>query len=829
MKLYQSLRILMGLLCILWSTSSMAQESLCYNERWSIPAERKGLCAPPIVHDLVYKTATWYVDPGPRVFASESDIIAFLSGVYGCPTSLPAFGINYDWNFGISKHWNSIYLSCGSSSGYVAENISAYRPWTCPAGFGQYVGASPGAPVTPSSIAGFPCFKPNAKVYGGCTAGDPIKIFDNSVVETEVDYQAGTNPLNIMRFYRSYGAATTLAIGTNWNGSFGGNVQDALYSQPYAAVLKPNGEYQTFSSVGSGLWAAPNFDSDKLIELTGSGGARAGWRYYGMSDRVIREFSAIGALQVEYFADGRRVTYLYSDVNTPLTVAPLPGLLISMSDTFGRGLLLKYDQSTYLIGVNDPAGGTIAYTYESAPASQGIRDLKSVTYQDGTQRLYSYLVPASSFVVGSNVKNNSLLTSLIDELGNTYASFSYLTNGARPYAISSEQANGIYRHSFDVFNPTLGRSVVTDALGTRRTYNSMLTVGGEQQKYVDAGRDQPGGSGCAASSQSTVTDNNGNLWRRDEFNGARSCYLSDLGRNLETTRVEGLSAAIACPSVTSANAALPVGSRKVSTTWHPDWRLEVRVAEPLKLTTSVYNGQPDPFNGNTIATCAPGSAVLPDGKPIVVLCKRVEQATTDADGRLGLGATLQAGIASRVSSWTYNQYGQMLTAKGPRTDVNDSTTFAYFTDTTPDHTQGDLQSVTNALGRITSFTKYNKHGQVLEMSDANGVLTVNTYDQRQRLLSTNAGGLQTTNTYDAAGQLKTVTRPDSSIVTYTYDAAHRLVATTDGAGNTTSYTLDGAGNRVAEQITNAAQQVTRTVNRRFDALGRLESITGAPN
>lgn len=28
---------------------------------------------------------------------------------------------------------------------------------------------------------------------------------------------------------------------------------------------------------------------------------------------------------------------------------------------------------------------------------------------------------------------------------------------------------------------------------------------------------------------------------------------------------------------------------------------------------SVYNGRPDPFNGNAIVSCAPGTVLLPDG------------------------------------------------------------------------------------------------------------------------------------------------------------------------------------------------------------------------
>jgi uncharacterized protein RhaS with RHS repeats len=46
-----------------------------------------------------------------------------------------------------------------------------------------------------------------------------------------------------------------------------------------------------------------------------------------------------------------------------------------------------------------------------------------------------------------------------------------------------------------------------------------------------------------------------------------------------------------------------------------------------------------------------------------VVCKRVEQATTDANGGQGMSAALQAGVSNRVQQWTYNQYGQVLTAR----------------------------------------------------------------------------------------------------------------------------------------------------------------------
>lgn len=281
----------------------------------------------------------------------------------------------------------------------------------------------------------------------------------------------------------------------------------------------------------------------------------------------------------------------------------------------------------------------------------------------------------------------------------------------------------------------------------------------------------------------------------------------------------------------ASGAALPAGARKVSTAWHSDWRLETRLAEPGRLTTSVYNGQPDPFAGNTLASCAPAGALLPDGKPIAVLCKRVEQATTDANGSLGFTAAVQSGVANRVQQWTYNQYGQVLTAKDP---LGNTTTNVYYADTAftgtdPNavgHTLGDLWTTTNAVGKVTTYTKYDKHGQLIESTDPNGVVTANSYDLRQRLLSTSVGGQTTSYAYDPAGQLLKVTAPDASWIGYEYDPAHRMTATKDNLGNRIEYTLDSAGNRTAERIKDPGGALKRTLARSIDALGRVQQITG---
>ena len=192
----------------------------------------------------------------------------------------------------------------------------------------------------------------------------------------------------------------------------------------------------------------------------------------------------------------------------------------------------------------------------------------------------------------------------------------------------------------------------------------------------------------------------------------------------------------------------------------------------------------------------------------------------------GLAPWLDGSVAAREMRWTYNAYGQILTAKGPRSDVNDTTSYAYYASTTATSSLGDLGSITNPAGQVTQFATYDKVGNVLHMVAANGIATDQTYDARHRLLTTTSGGLQTSYGYDSVGQLTSVTSPNATQVHFTYDGAHRLTGVTDSAGNSVTYTLDNAGNRTQDQIKDPNGTLRRTVARSFDALGRVQQVVG---
>ena len=569
-----------------------------------------------------------------------------------------------------------------------------------------------------------------------------------------------------------------------------------------------------------------SFDrSGKLIKLDSSQDYKADIDASGFITRatdlngIVYDFGATGQIKKITRVDGSFWDITFSDTGSATTEV--------ISDSFSRkALIIKTNVPYPKVSIEFDGFELYTVLYDSTS--------KSFIYRIGGEVIETFYFgePGHAFVDGTTILCGSdsfqntfweaLLTGVADGNGARTEDYLYSCKG---------QAIGEYFGSMPATKTSIMyagySSEVTSPNGIRSDLQFNI-VGG---RYRLVGQSQPAGSGCNASSSAIAYDANGNVASRDDFNGSRVCYASDLSRNLETTRVEGLANTASCSSVTPANAALPLGSRKVSSQWHPDWRLQSKVAEPGKLTTSIYNGQPDPFNSNAIASCAPATALLPDGKPIAVLCKTVEQATTDGDGHLGFTAVLQPGVANRVRSWTYTQYGQVLTAKDP---LGNTTTNTYYPDTSftgvnPNavgHTIGDLQTVTNALGKVTSYGQYDKHGNLLQSTDPNGVVTTNSYDLRQRLLSTSVGGQTTGYTYDAAGQLLKVTAPDASWIGYEYDPAHRMTATKDNLGNRIEYVLDNAGNRTAENVKGTGGALRRTLARSIDALGRVQQTTG---
>lgn len=558
--------------------------------------------------------------------------------------------------------------------------------------------------------------------------GNPIHAGIGNKFQVEAIYSgAGVLPADFSLYYNNSTPIQNANLGANWRGRYDRTITlNTLGGISTATVYRPDGKVFLFSLNTNNNWLSDADISDTFIQTA------TGWKYTTSGDEA-ETYDTTGKLLSITDRAGLMQALAYDT----------SGRLATVTDPFGRKLTFAYDASSRISAMTDPAGGVYGYAYDAN------NNLASVTYPDGKTRTYLY----------ENAAFPRALTGIIDENGARYATWAY---DAKGHAISSEHAGAAEKVTLAYNTDASGNplsTIVTDPLGTARTYNFQTVLG----VVKSAGQSQPGGSGCGPASSAIAYDANGNIASKTDFNGNRTVYQYDLARNLETSRTE----AYGTPQ-----------ARTVATQWHPTYRLPVQIAEPGRVTAYSY----------------------------------------DAAGNL-LQKTITAGGQSRTWAYTYNANGQVLTVDGPRTDVADLTAYTY-------DAQGNLASVTNPLGQVTRITAYDPHGRPLSIADPNGLVTQLAYDPRGRLTSRSVGGEVTTYQYDGVGQLTQVTQPDGVAVAYTYDAAHRLTQVADSAGNRIAYTLDPLGNRIGEDVYDPAGQLAKSLSRAYDALGRLQSLTG---
>ncbi|MFH1873147.1 MAG: IPTL-CTERM sorting domain-containing protein, partial [Pseudomonadota bacterium] len=625
------------------------------------------------------------------------------------------------------------------------------------------------------------CGDPNANMGepdGYCGVGDPINQGTGNKFHVEIDYVGeGRFPLQFKRYYNSSDFGPSM-LATHWHHNYEGflsPVADASGAIGTVHVKRPDASNIKFVLTG-GAWVPQARTSLRLVTVADQAGTTTGWQLH-VADNQIESYDLKGALRQVIHPEGQVHSLTYDTL----------GRVSQVTDAFGRSMQFAYytpvEATSWktLKRLTLPDGGQVTFNLDN-----------SVSYPDGGIRRYLYDEAGHVGYTG----HSGFLTGIVDESGSRIASFKY-DKYMRAYNYTS--ADGIDAVSI-TYNGN-GTRTIADALGTNRT-DTFDTVGSVLRK---TGASQPAGAGCSASAANSTYDANGNVASRTDFNGNVTTYAYDLARNLETSRTEASGTPLA---------------RTISTQWHDYWRQPVKIAEPKKLITYAYNGDDGAF-------CAPTDALI-GTQPIGVLCSRTDQATTDTTGSQGLTPTVTG--SPRTWSYTYDQYGQVLTANGPRTDLNDVATTTYHpaNDPSPGR-RGNLATVTNALGHVTQVTAYDANGRPLTIIDPNNVTLAFTYTPRGWLATSSLAGQTTTYAYDGVGQLTSLTRPDGSTATYDYDPAHRLTAIADGAGNRVEFTLDALGNVIHTAWLNPDSSVARSHSATFDALGRLQAAIDTRN
>ena len=431
-----------------------------------------------------------------------------------------------------------------------------------------------------------------------------------------------------------------------------------------------------------------------------------------------------------YLFDPTGVLLQISDANgNALSFTYSGGLLTQASNNFGNSITIQYSGSR-ISSVTDPKSQSVSYGYTGS-------NLTGVSYPDGQSLAYAY--------------SNHNMTDKYDSSNYQIGHWEYDTNGrvSNYYryvdnGVNQEEVGFTYDLTATGQPITLTRATVTTTYKTAiknsvrviTEIDNCSTCGGITKKFTYT-------PGLDLASMTVVADGQSHTTQY-AYDNPTSSWLQ-IGEVTSIKEAAGLT-----------------GERTTSYTYTH------RSDDPFLLTQST------------------------ESKTSVVTTSQNKVATATYDNQGNVTSRSVAGYngagtaITGTTSYQYNSEGQVTQIDGPRTDVSDITTFAYYSNNSGQgNNRGRLASITNALSQTTTFWNYDGNGNAGTITDPNGIVTARTYDQRNRILTiaNQATNAVTQYGYDTHGNLSSVTYPEGNQINFTYNLGDRLILVTDSLNN----------------------------------------------
>lgn len=330
------------------------------------------------------------------------------------------------------------------------------------------------ASFQPCSTSPSPAKTRGAPPPGSCHVGDPCDVATGNNYQHTTDYSSGgSTPLEFSRYYNSNtnpSAVTSYGpgwpeLGSNWRSNFDrvltftyadANVAPIYNGQDLALVYRPDGKIVMFTISGN---TYTPLDADMVETLTQTGTYQ--WQFT-TADDTVESYE-----ETDFGIELQSIRYR-SGVTQTLTYNQTTGLLTKVTDNFGRRLSFTYNSNGRLATVRNLAGQAYKYAYNA----KGY--LSKVTYPDSTYRQYKY---GDSTYPGA-------LTSIVDEIGQTYASWSYDSQGR---VVSSQHAGDTDSYAMSYSSST--QTTVTEPLGGVKQYTYAVILGVPKVQVIPENRD----------------------------------------------------------------------------------------------------------------------------------------------------------------------------------------------------------------------------------------------------------------------------------------------------------------------------------------------------
>lgn len=671
----------------------------------------------------------------------------------------------YYWNAGISGQatdakWTNGQLTQGCSWPQAGVGSTADNT----GGIAVGISCSDTAADERCTVSKSPAIGKNAgnscdRIAGQLHCGNPINVSTTNKYQIEADFQIPGSPwLGFNRYYNSQAnRARGAAMGYRWRHSFDYELHFA--SDGAAVLYRPDGSTRTF---GGSTNQGPEFQGflspvfDVNAQLTGY--------QFDDGEGQVETYTAYGTITKIDFKAGGFVSFVYG--TNPIRPA-------QVVDHFGRTLTFGYDSSYRVTSITTPAGAIYTYTYDT-------NDRLTTRVAPGSfTRTYGYDVTSQS----PTTYQRGMLTSITDETSVVVGRYTYDSKGR---ALSTESAAGVNKFSVSYGSTSTS---VTSALGavTQNVFSNVLGT----PRLTSTTTTCPSGTCAAINGTASTYDSNGNMTSHLSADGVRSCMAYDIARNLATKEVGGLAASADCASILAGAVASPASVTTV--VWHATMRRPETVAAPKQRRTFAYDAA-----GRLTST-----SVI---------------ATVDQTGSLGPSAATVGAV--RTENYTYNEFGQLTSHTGPRSDAPQTTTYSY-------GTAGVLTSVTNPAGQVVLYSDQDADGRARMITLPNGAIVQLAYDPRGLLTSSTTAGETTTYAYYPNGSISSITLPSGEAESYVYDGAGRVTKVTDQRGNTRNFVYNLAGGATSEQTKNSTSVLLASTTRVFDALNRVTKMAGA--
>ena len=590
--------------------------------------------------------------------------------------------------------------------------------------------------------------------------GNPVTLSIGNKFQREVDFESnGLSPIEFIRYHNSLGFVSE-SFRNYWTHTYDRYVE--IPGDPRrdpVKVVRPDGKKINFSWNGSRYLARPGVYVS-LIQTAN------GWR----------------------FVDASSTTENF-DAN---------GLLLDITDRFGRSQVAMRDRNDRLARIEDGVGGRLEFSYDGNGRLATVTDqagrswsygyevlgrLAQVDKPDGTTRQYHY----------EDLRHAYALTGITAEDGQRYSWYEYDEQGRATASYHAGDANRV-----DIRYGANGERIVLDPLGKATAYQTRIE---HKRGVLDSISGPICSQGCGQTDTQYSYDADLNVISKTIY-GVTTRY-GDYDSNGQPGYVIQ---------------AYGTGQEKqVEYEYDPNFPDRVaRITEP-----SVYPGRSRvttrnfDLHGNLVGETVSGFD--PFGQPV-----------------------------SRTVSHAFDgPFGQISTIDGPRTDVEDVTSYEYYPDNAAEgHNRARLRAIVDPNGtRTRDDIVYSATGKVLAEVRPNGIVVNYDYYAGNDLIKSvteSGGGLfnRTQWEYLLTGEVRRITIDDESgaeiITQFAYDSARRLrrveSRVTQGllfsADQWVSFDFDAAGNVVTETHgSRDAPGKDLVIERVFDAYDRLDAVT----